>query len=68
MTGKSGLLASMLAAAAMTMAPMSPALALPMVPQTIQKTATSGDVVKVQNRRDHRRKMRRHFRRHDGRA
>lgn len=68
MTGKSGLLASMLAAAAMTVAPMSPALALPMVPQTIQKTATSGDVVKVQNCRDHRRKMRRHFRRHDGRA
>lgn len=68
MTRRSGFLASMLAAAAMIIAPMSPALALPMVSRTAATFQSAGDVTKVHDRRVRHRHLRRHFRRDDGRV
>ncbi|PHP66230.1 hypothetical protein CSC94_14950 [Zhengella mangrovi] len=54
MPKKTGFMASALAAAAMTFAPMATAVAVPMTPQTVQTQVGTSDVIKVQ-RRHHRR-------------
>ena len=50
MTRKTGLIASALAAAVMTFAPMAPASALPAIQPGVQHKIASSDVTPVQNR------------------